>query len=154
MYFCKEMCFVDTCKTLDSLPNDNIEYDSDSVNGRYSFGTKVTASCNSGYERKGWRVRECLTSAEWEGEKARCEPGNEILCSKNYFILFNQMCCKHMGFSKIHTISSIGIGGFLAWKNNSNKMLHPVRIQPETTTIQVWWSPFWAGQVCVSLSDL
>ena len=58
--------------------NTDISFNRDQVGYGYPIGTRVTYSCDQGYERtSGWEVRTCQASGEWNGYAGICTKSND-----------------------------------------------------------------------------
>ena len=65
--------FAASCPGVSRPSNGQGSYDRSSINGRYSVGTKVTYSCNDGYEKQhGWYERVCQEDKTWLGWPLVC----------------------------------------------------------------------------------
>ena len=56
--------YVVLCDGL-SLPNGEVNYDPESINGEYPMGTIASFTCNYGYNLNGSNSRTCQISGNW-----------------------------------------------------------------------------------------
>ena len=76
-YFYK---FCQGCEAVSALSNGLVTYNIPNIEGRYSYGTVVTYSCNNGYYiSTGSNQRTCQSTSQWNGSPAVCQRGKWLI---------------------------------------------------------------------------
>ena len=90
--------FYPACQPLseENLLNlHTINYNKNSVNGRYRIGTNAVYECDNGYSvaYSGWRTRVCQWRGVWDGFAVDYKRGEETIAA------CREMCFKNLMFA-------------------------------------------------------
>ena len=70
------------------LPNGEVNYDPESINGEYPVGTIASFTCDSGYNLNGSTSRTCQPSGNWTQRTPDCEQSKNILHLYKEFLIY------------------------------------------------------------------